>query len=52
MKDGRVVVTVEGIPANACVSAGIRLAHVGVVSVNGNTPLRVSASRLSALCFE
>lgn len=52
MHDGRVAVTAEAVPSNACVSAGTRLAHSGVVSVNGNTPVRVSASRMTTLCFE
>ena len=52
MHEGRVAVTAEAVPSNACVSAGTRLAHSGVVSVNGNTPVRVSASRMTTLCFE
>ena len=49
---GRPQVVVEDLPSEACVSAAARLSHTGIVSVNGNTPVRVSASRLSQLCYE
>ena len=49
---GRPQVVVEDLPSDACISAAARLSHTGIVSVNGNTPVRVSASRLSQLCYE
>ncbi|MBF0355601.1 MAG: hypothetical protein HQL43_10245 [Alphaproteobacteria bacterium] len=43
-------VTVSGIPNQACVSAGWRLARSGIVTINGTMPQRISAAILSELC--
>jgi hypothetical protein len=47
---GRPMVTAEAVPAKACVTAGWQLVRKGVLSINGVTPLRVSAARLAELC--
>ncbi len=43
-------VTVGGIPNQACVSAGWRLARSGIVTINGIMPQRISAAILTELC--
>lgn len=50
--DRGMTVMVKGVPSKACVSAAWRLAREGVVSVNGTTPMRISAAILSELCAE
>lgn len=47
---GQVTVTARAVPPKACVSAGWELARKGVLTINGVTPIRVSAARLSDLC--
>jgi len=44
------IVTAEAVPAKLCVSAGWDLAKDGTLSVNGITPMRISAARLAELC--
>jgi len=46
----QLVVTVDGIPPSACVSVGWKLVRRGLLSINGTTPMRVSAARLADLC--
>ncbi|MEW5729863.1 MAG: hypothetical protein AB1918_18685 [Pseudomonadota bacterium] len=45
-------VEAKGVPSKACVSAAWRLAREGIVTVNGTTPMRISAGILSELCAE
>lgn len=45
-------VEAKGLPSKACVSAAWRLAREGVVTVNGTTPVRISAAILTELCAE
>lgn len=52
VQNGRTVVTVEGIPAGECVSAGWDLVRKGILTVNGVTPNRVSAAKLNDLCHD
>jgi hypothetical protein len=47
---GAIVVVAERVPSHACVSTGWTLIRKGVVSINGETPQRVSAAILSSLC--
>ena len=43
-------VTATGVPPNVCVSVGLKLVRKGILTVNGVTPQRVSAAKLSELC--
>lgn len=45
-------VEAKGVPPKACVSAAWRLAREGIVTVNGTTPMRISAAILTELCAE
>lgn len=47
---GKLRVIAEGVPADACVTASWELARKGLVTINGKTPTRPSAVRLSAIC--
>lgn len=47
-----VTVTVSGIPPSICVSSGIKLVRKGLLTVNGETPVRVSAAKLTELCYQ
>lgn len=47
---GATVVTAEGVAPKICVSAGWNLVKGGTLTVNGLTPLRVSAAKLAELC--
>ncbi|OAN49615.1 hypothetical protein A6A04_19075 [Paramagnetospirillum marisnigri] len=49
-KGGQVTVTADNIPPSICVSVGWKLVRKGLLSINGVTPLRVSAAKLSELC--
>lgn len=49
-KGGQTVITADSVPPNICVSVGWKLVRKGVLSINGTTPLRVSAAKLSELC--
>jgi hypothetical protein len=51
-QSGSSVVTVDGIPAGECVSAGWDLVRKGVLTINGVTPVRVSAAKLNELCHD
>lgn len=44
------MVQADGLESKACVSVGWRLASGGIVTVNGQTPARLSAAKLSELC--
>ena len=44
------LVVAEGVPPPACVSAGWALVRKGVLTINGVTPNRVSAIRVTELC--
>lgn len=47
---GVMVVTADQVPPKLCVSAGWDLVKDGTLTINGVTPLRVSAARLAELC--
>jgi len=47
-----ITVVAERVPPQACVSTGWSLIHKGVISVNGVTPQRVTAAKLSDLCHD
>lgn len=47
---GITVVTAEGVIPKLCVSAGWDLVKDGTLTINGVTPARVSAAKLSELC--
>jgi len=49
-KNGQAVVTADNVPSSPCVSAGWKLVRRGMLSINGTTPIRVSAARLAELC--
>lgn len=49
-RGGQVAVTATNIPPNICVSVGWKLVRKGMLTINGTTPLRVSAAKLSELC--
>ena len=47
---GRVVVVAEQVPPRMCAAAGWSLVHKGVLTINGITPNRVSAGKITELC--
>ncbi|CAA7627763.1 conserved hypothetical protein [Candidatus Terasakiella magnetica] len=47
-----VTVTVSAIPPSICVSSGMKLVRKGLLTVNGETPVRVSAAKLTELCYQ
>ena len=49
-KGNQATVHADGVPPNICVSVGWKLVRKGLLSINGTTPLRVSAAKLSELC--
>jgi len=49
-KGGVTLVTAENVPPPLCVSVGWKLVRRGVLTINGITPMRVSAARLAELC--
>jgi len=49
-KGGVTMVTAENVPPQLCVSVGWKLVRRGVLTINGITPMRVSAARLAELC--
>jgi len=49
-KGGVTLVTAENVPPSLCVSVGWKLVRRGVLTINGITPMRVSAARLADLC--
>jgi hypothetical protein len=51
-KGNQVVITTDGIPPSVCVSVGWKLVRKGLLSINGVTPIRVSAAKLSELCYQ
>lgn len=42
----------DNVPPAACVSVGWKLVRKGLLSINGTMPLRVSAAKLSDLCYQ
>lgn len=42
----------DNVPSTACVSVGWKLVRKGLLSINGTMPLRVSAAKLSDLCYQ
>lgn len=46
----QVIVTAGNVPPNICVSVGWKLVRKGILTINGTTPLRVSAAKLTELC--
>ncbi|MDR3439640.1 hypothetical protein [Telmatospirillum sp.] len=51
-ENGRVFVTLTGIPAGECVLSGWDLVRKGILTINGTTPNRVSAAILNELCHD
>lgn len=51
-KGGVTLVTAENVPPPICVSVGWKLVRRGMLTINGITPMRVSAARLAELCNE
>jgi hypothetical protein len=49
-KGNSTTVTATDIPPSVCVSVGLKLVRKGILTVNGVTPQRVSAAKLSELC--
>ena len=49
-KGNQTTITATNIPPNICVSVGLKLVRKGILTVNGSTPQRVSAAKLSELC--
>ncbi|CAA7613839.1 hypothetical protein [Magnetospirillum sp. SS-4] len=49
-KGNQIVITAIGVPPAVCVSVGWKLVRKGLLSINGVTPVRVSAAKLSELC--
>lgn len=49
-KGGQITVIAEEIPPGVCVSVGWKLVRKGLLNINGVTPVRVSAAKLSELC--
>lgn len=47
---GRPVVVAEKVPPNICAASGWTLVRGGVLSINGVTPSRVSAGKITELC--
>jgi len=48
--DDGVIVTATGVSPKDCVGAGWQLVRKGVLTINGNTPQRVSGAVLAELC--
>lgn len=47
---GRPVVVADGVPPRICVASGWALVKAGVLSINGITPNRISAGKITELC--
>jgi hypothetical protein len=47
---GQPVAVAEGVPPRACVAVGWELVRKGVLTINGVTPPRVSAAKITELC--
>jgi hypothetical protein len=52
IKGNQLVITADGVPPGICVSVGWKLVRKGLLSINGVTPVRVSAAKLSELCYQ
>lgn len=52
IENGRTTVTLTGIPAGECVLSGWELVRKGILTINGVTPIRVSAAKLNDLCHD
>jgi hypothetical protein len=46
----QLTITADRVPPGICVSVGWKLVRKGLLSINGTTPMRVSAARLADLC--
>ncbi|MBI4969892.1 MAG: hypothetical protein HZC25_17385 [Rhodospirillales bacterium] len=50
--NGVPVVIARGVPPRVCAASGMRLARKGLLSVNGETPQRVSSALITELCYK
>lgn len=48
--NGVPVVTARGVPPRICAASGMRLVKKGLLSVNGDTPTRISSAIITELC--
>ena len=48
--NGIPVVTARGVPARICAASGMRLVKKGLLSINGETPNRISSAIITELC--
>ena len=48
--NGVPVVTARGVPRRVCAASGMRLVRKGLLSVNGETPTRISSAIITELC--
>ncbi|AVM76243.1 hypothetical protein [Magnetospirillum gryphiswaldense] len=48
--NGVPVVTARGIPRRICAASGMRLVKKGLLSINGDTPTRISSAIITELC--
>lgn len=48
--NGVPVVTARGVPRRICAASGMRLVRKGLLSVNGETPTRISSAIITELC--
>lgn len=48
--NGIPVVTARGVPSRVCAASGMRLVKKGLLSVNGETPNRISSAIITELC--
>jgi hypothetical protein len=51
-RGNQISVTATEVPAPVCVIVGWKLVRKGLLTINGTTPLRVSAAKLSELCYQ
>ena len=51
VKEGRVNVVADKVPARVCAAAGWELVHKGTLTVDGVTPRRVSSAIITELCY-
>jgi hypothetical protein len=48
--NGVPVVTARGVPRRVCAASGMRLVKKGLLSINGDTPTRISSAIITELC--
>jgi hypothetical protein len=48
--NGVPVVTARGVPSRICAASGMRLVKKGLLSINGDTPTRISSAIITELC--